>query len=60
MALPREILPEEAMKKVIPEILALFFAFEVLIGELRGDITKVAATTIAGLLLVAGRGLAGI
>jgi len=58
--LPREILPEAEMKIVIPKILVLFFGFEVLIGELRGNISTVAATTIAGLLLVAGRGLAGI
>jgi hypothetical protein len=60
MALPREVLPEEAMKRVIPEILTLFFAFEVLMGELRGKISTVVGATIAGLLLVAGRGLAGI
>ena len=29
-ALPREILPEEAVKSVIPKILALFFGYEVL------------------------------
>jgi UDP-GlcNAc:undecaprenyl-phosphate/decaprenyl-phosphate GlcNAc-1-phosphate transferase len=60
MALPREILPEETMKKVIPEILVLFFGFEVLLGELRGKISTVAAATIAGLLVVAFRGIAGV
>jgi UDP-GlcNAc:undecaprenyl-phosphate GlcNAc-1-phosphate transferase len=58
--LPREILPEEAMKSVIPKILTLFFGFEVLIGELRGKISTVAAATIAGLLVVACRGMVGI
>ncbi len=60
MALPREILPEETMKKVIPEILVLFFGFEVLLGELRSEIKTVAAATIAGLVVVAARGLAGV
>ena len=58
--LPREILPEEEMKIIIPKILTLFFGFEVLIGELRGKISIVAAATIAGLLVVACRGMVGV
>ncbi len=57
LALPREILPEEEMKHVIPKILTLFFAYEVLVGELRGELRFVTWTTVAGLVLTAVRGL---
>jgi UDP-GlcNAc:undecaprenyl-phosphate GlcNAc-1-phosphate transferase len=55
--LPKEILPEEAVKSVIPKILALFFGYEVLVGELRGDVGKLTAITIATLVIVAIRGI---
>ena len=55
-ALPREVLPEEAMKSVIPKILALFFGYEVLTGELRGELSTLTAMTIATLMIVAVRG----
>lgn len=58
--LPREILPEEAVKSVIPKILTLFFGFEVLVGELRDNISTIAAAVIGGLVIVAFRGLASI
>ncbi len=57
LALPREILPEEEMKHVIPKILTLLFAYEVLVGELRGEFRFVAWTTISALAVVAIRGL---
>ena len=56
-ALPREILPEEAVKNVIPKILTLFFGYEVLVGELRGDIRLLAGITIATLVVVCARGI---
>lgn len=56
-ALPRELLPEEAIKSVIPKILTLFFGYEVLVGELRGNLSKLAAVTIGALAVVAVRGL---
>ncbi len=57
LALPREILPEEEMKHVIPKILTLFFAYEVLIGELRGHLGKLVAVTVIGLIIVCLRGV---
>jgi UDP-GlcNAc:undecaprenyl-phosphate GlcNAc-1-phosphate transferase len=39
------------------KIIVFFFSFEVLVGELRGRLTRPAAATIAALLLVAFRGL---
>lgn len=56
-ALPREILPEEAVKGVIPKILTLFFGYEVLVGELRGDVRVLAGVTICTLGIVAVRGI---
>jgi UDP-GlcNAc:undecaprenyl-phosphate GlcNAc-1-phosphate transferase len=55
--LPREIVPEEAVKKVIPMIITLFFGYEVLTGELRGNIERLTAVTIGALLIVAIRGI---
>ncbi len=60
LALPREILPDEEMKHVIPKTLTLFFGFEVLVGELRGNVGFLAWTTIGALLFVAMRGAVGI
>ncbi len=60
LALPREILPEQEMKHVIPKILTLFFAYEVLMGELRGEFRFVTWTTVSALLLVAIRGFVGV
>jgi UDP-GlcNAc:undecaprenyl-phosphate GlcNAc-1-phosphate transferase len=55
--LPREILPEEAVRGVIPKILALFFGYEVMVGELRGDVKLLTAVTIGALAIVAVRGI---
>jgi hypothetical protein len=38
-------------------IIVLFFSFEVLVGELRGKMSWLAATTMIALLLVGVRGL---
>jgi hypothetical protein len=56
-ALPKEIVPEEAVKSVIPKILALFFGYEVLTGELRGEMRLLTAVTIGTLAIVAVRGI---
>ena len=55
-ALPREVLPEEAVRNVIPKILALFFGCEVLVGELRGELRTLVAVTIVALVIVTVRG----
>jgi UDP-GlcNAc:undecaprenyl-phosphate GlcNAc-1-phosphate transferase len=55
--LPREIVPEETVKNVIPAIIALFFGYEVLVGELRGEMRVLTAVTMATLLIVSIRGL---
>jgi len=57
MVLPKEILPEEAVKNVIPLILTMFFAYEVLIGELRGKMRLLTAVTIGTMVIVSIRGL---
>lgn len=57
LALPREVLPEEEMKHVIPKILTLFFAYEVLIGELRGKIEKLVGMTVVALIIISLRGV---
>jgi len=56
-ALPREVVPEEAVRSVIPKILALFFGCEVLTGELRGDVRALAGVTMVTLMIVAVRGI---
>jgi hypothetical protein len=45
------------VKSVIPKILALFFGYEVMVGELRGDVRILTAMTIATLVIVGVRGL---
>ena len=55
--LPREIVPEETVKIVIPAIITLFFGYEVLVGELRGNLSTLTAITIATLIIVAVRDL---
>ena len=57
MALPRDILPEEAVKKVLPVLLAMFFGYEVLVGELRGQMNVLVGVTILSLLIVTVRGV---
>lgn len=59
------VLPEDYAREYHPgaiaaRIVTLFFAYEVLIGELRGELGTVAWTTVGALFLVAGRGLAGM
>jgi UDP-GlcNAc:undecaprenyl-phosphate GlcNAc-1-phosphate transferase len=59
------VLPEDYARGYHPgaiaaRIVTLFFAYEVLIGELRGELGTVAWTTVGALFLVAGRGLAGM
>ena len=39
------------------KIIVLFFSFEVLVGELRGQLARLGAATVAALLVVAVRGL---
>jgi UDP-GlcNAc:undecaprenyl-phosphate GlcNAc-1-phosphate transferase len=39
------------------KIIVLFFSFEVLVGELRGQLAQLSVATIVGLLLLAARGL---
>jgi UDP-GlcNAc:undecaprenyl-phosphate GlcNAc-1-phosphate transferase len=57
MMLPREILPEEALKRVFPAMLAMFFGYEVLVGELRGEMRMLAGVTILSLIIVSIRGI---
>ncbi|HOD35381.1 MAG TPA: hypothetical protein PLR20_04690 [Syntrophales bacterium] len=57
LILPREMIPGEAVKRVIPKILALFFGYEVLFGELRGNISALVGITIVMLLIVSVRGI---
>ena len=47
-----------AMGLLATKIIVLFFSFEVLVGELRGKLSRIGVWTIAALLLVAVRGLA--
>ena len=55
--LPREVVPEETMKIVIPAIITLFFGYEVLVGELRGNLSTLTGITIVTLLVVSVRGI---
>ena len=57
MMLPKDILPEEAVKNVIPLILTMFFGYEVLVGELRGEMRLLTAVTIGAMVIVSIRGL---
>ncbi len=57
LALPREMLPEEEMKYVIPEGLTLFFGYEVLVGELRAKIEKLVGMTVVALIIACLRGV---
>ena len=57
VVLPREMLPEEAFKRVIPAMLAMFFGYEVLVGELRGQMSRLAGVTILSLIIVTIRGI---
>ncbi len=56
-ALPREMFPEEVLKSLIPMILGLFLGYEVLVGELRGNIKKIVLVTIFMFVIVGIRGL---
>jgi UDP-GlcNAc:undecaprenyl-phosphate GlcNAc-1-phosphate transferase len=58
--LPGDYTKEHHLGPIAVRIIILFFSYEVLIGELRGELAPVAWTTVAALFLVAGRGLAGI
>ena len=55
-ALPREMFPEAVLKNVIPMMLALFLGYEVLVGELRGNIRNVVVITIISFTIVGIRG----
>jgi UDP-GlcNAc:undecaprenyl-phosphate/decaprenyl-phosphate GlcNAc-1-phosphate transferase len=55
-ALPREMFPEAVLKNVIPMILALFLGYEVLAGELRGNIQSIVWVTIISFIIVGIRG----
>ena len=39
------------------KIIVMFFSFEVLLGELRGEMNRLAVSTLAALLIVAVKGL---
>jgi UDP-GlcNAc:undecaprenyl-phosphate GlcNAc-1-phosphate transferase len=58
--LPAEYAREYDLGPIAARIAALFFSYEVLIGELRDELGPVAWSTTAALFLVAGRGFAGI
>jgi UDP-GlcNAc:undecaprenyl-phosphate GlcNAc-1-phosphate transferase len=58
--LPGDYSKEYHLGTVAARIVTLFFAYEVLIGELRGDLRPVAWSTVFALVLVAARGIAGI
>jgi UDP-GlcNAc:undecaprenyl-phosphate GlcNAc-1-phosphate transferase len=58
--LPGDYSKEYHLGTVAARIVTLFFAYEVLIGELRGELGPVAWSTVAALLLVAVRGLSGL
>ena len=58
--LPGDYAMEYHLGPIAVRIVVLFFSYEVLIGELRGKLGPVAWTTVGALLLVAGRGLAGV
>lgn len=45
---------------IAAKIIVLFFSFEVLIGELRGKLDRLAYWTIAALLIVGVRGMTGV
>ena len=51
-ALPREMFPEDVFKMVIPMILSLFLGYEVLVGELRGNIRSIVWVTIISFVIV--------
>ena len=57
--LPGDYAKEYHLVAVAARIVTLFFAYEVLIGELRGQLGPVAWSTAAALFLVALRGLVG-
>ena len=45
------------MGLIATKIIVLFFSLEVLLGELRGKMTKLVTMTVAAMVLVAVRGL---
>ena len=55
-SLPKEILTDEAVRNAIPAILAMFFGYEVLIAELRGQLKGLAGVTILSFLIVSIHG----
>jgi UDP-GlcNAc:undecaprenyl-phosphate GlcNAc-1-phosphate transferase len=58
--LPGDYAKEYHLGAVAARIVTLFFAYEVLIGELRGELGPVAWSTVVALFLVAFRGIAGV
>jgi len=57
--LPDSQIQSVGMEFLATKIIVLFFSFEVLIGELRGDLTRLSMATIAALLVVTSKGLLG-
>ena len=49
----------KSMGLIVAMTVMLFFSYEVLIGELRGNLNRLSYLTLASLLLVAGRGFLG-
>jgi len=58
--LPDEQIKSYQMGMVAAKIIAFFFSFEVLIGELRGNLSKLAVPIMAGLAIVILKGFLGI
>jgi len=57
--LPDEIFQGHHMGLIAVKIIVLFFSYEVLIGELRGDLKRLGAATVATLAVIALRGFLG-
>ena len=55
--LPDLLIQSFNMRFLAVKIIVLFFSFEVLIGELRGQMARMGVATVAALVLAALRGL---
>lgn len=58
--LPDQVVRSYQLGLIATKIIVLFFCYEVLIGELRGRLKWVNATTAAGLAILAGKGFLGL
>jgi UDP-GlcNAc:undecaprenyl-phosphate GlcNAc-1-phosphate transferase len=57
--LPEEQIENYQMGMIAAKIIAFFFCFEVLSGELRGDLNKLAIPIMLGLVIIIVKGLVG-